>query len=76
MQELVEYLVTAIVDEPEAVNVTASEQGGMTVYQVEVAASDLGQVIGRHGRTADALRTLVSTAAKNRGRRATIDILS
>ena len=76
MQELVEYLVTAIVDEPEAVNVTASEQGGMTVYQVEVAASDLGKVIGRHGRTADALRTLVSTAAKKHGQRATIDILS
>ncbi len=76
MQELVEYLITAIVDEPEAVHVIASEQGGMTVYQVEVAAPDLGQVIGRHGRTADALRTLVSATAKRRDQRATLDILS
>ncbi len=76
MQELVEYLVEAIVDEPEAVRVTAMDREGMTVYQVEVAASDLGKVIGRHGRTADALRTIVSAAAKKQEQRATVDILS
>ena len=76
MQELVEYLVEAIVDEPEAVRVTAMDREGITVYQVEVAASDLGKVIGRHGRTADALRTIVSAAAKKQEQRATVDILS
>ena len=76
MQELVEYLVEAIVDEPEAVRVTALDRGGMTVYQVDVDASDLGKVIGRHGRTADALRTIVSAAAKKQEQRATVDILS
>ncbi len=76
MQQLVEYLVQAIVDEPEAVQVTPVERGGMTVYQIEVAQSDLGQVIGRHGRTADALRIVVGAAAKKRNTRATVDIIS
>jgi len=76
MQQLVEYLVQAIVDEPEAVQVTPVESGGMTVYQIEVAQSDLGQVIGRHGRTADALRTVVDAAAQKRNERATVDIVS
>ncbi len=76
MQQLVEYLIEAIVDEPEAVQVTPVEDDGMTVYQVEVAQPDLGQVIGRHGRTADALRTVVGAAAEKRNIRATIDIIS
>ena len=76
MQQLVEYLVRAIVDEPEAVQVTPVERGGMTVYQIEVAQSDLGQVIGRHGRTADALRIVVGAAAQKRNEPATVDIIS
>ncbi len=76
MQQLVEYIVRAIVDEPEAVQVSPMERSGMTVYQVEVAQSDLGQVIGRGGRTADALRVVVDTAAKKRNIHATIDIIS
>ena len=76
MQQLVEYLVRAIVDEPEAVQVSPVERSGMTVYQVEVAQLDLGKVIGRGGRTADALRTVVSAAAKKRSIYATIDIIS
>ncbi len=76
MQELVEYLVRTVVDEPEAVQIRPVERGGMTVYQIEVAQSDLGKVIGRHGRTADALRTVVGAAAKKRNTQATVDIIS
>ena len=76
MQQLVEYLIETIVDEPEAVQVTPVERGGMTVYQIEVAQSDLGQVIGRQGRTADALRIVVGAAANRRNERATVDIIS
>ncbi len=76
MQQLVEYLVQAIVDQPESVQVTPVGRGGMTVYQIEVAQSDLGKVIGRYGRTADALRTIVGAAAKARNTRATVDIIS
>ncbi len=76
MQELVQYMVEAIVDDPNAVSVTGTERGGQTVYQVEVAQDDLGKVIGRHGRTAEALRSVVSAAAKKHDQRATVDILS
>jgi len=76
MQQLVEYLIRIIVDEPEAVQVTPVERGGMTVYQIDVTQSDLGKVIGRHGRTADALRTVVGAAAKKRNKQATVDIIS
>ena len=76
MQQLVEYLVQAIVDEPEEVQVTPAQRGDMTVYQVEVAQPDLGKVIGRGGRTADALRIVVGAAAKTRNVRATVDIIS
>jgi len=76
MQQLVEYLVQAIVDQPEAVVVTPADSAGMAVYQVEVAESDLGRIIGRHGRTADALRIVVSAAAKKRNQCATVEIMS
>ena len=76
MQALVEYLINAIVDEPEAVVVTAVEQGQTTVYEVSVAEPDLGRVIGRHGRTAEALRTIAKAAAKTNEQAATVEILS
>ncbi len=76
MRDLVQYMVEAIVDEPDAVNVTAVDGEGLIVYEVEVAQTDLGKVIGRHGRTAEALRTVVTAAAQKQNQRATVDILS
>lgn len=76
MQALVEYLVTAIVEDREAVQVTPVQQGHATVYTVSVAEPDLGRVIGRNGRTAEALRTLVKAASKMQGQVATVEILS
>ena len=76
MEELVTYLARALVDEPEAVQVTAVDRAGMTVYQVAVAPGDVGKIIGRHGRTAGALRALVNAAAKKKRVRATVDIIS
>ena len=76
MQALVEYLVKAIVEDPEAVTVTPINQGQMTVYEVAVADSDLGQVIGRHGRTAEALRTIVKAVSHTQQGAVTIEILS
>ncbi len=76
MQELVQYMVEAIVDDPTAVSVTSTERGGQIVYEVDVAQDDLGRVIGRYGRTAEALRSVVSAAAKKHDRYATVDILS
>lgn len=76
MQELVEYLIKAIVDAPEAVQVTPVDQGQATIYEVSVAEEDLGRVIGRHGRTAEALRTIVKAAAKKHEQVASVEILS
>lgn len=76
MKELVEYLVRSLVDDPDQVVVTAVDQGHTKVYRVEVAEGDLGQVIGRQGRIANALRTILSTVRTSDGTRHTLEIVS
>ena len=76
MQELVEYLVKVLVDEPDAVNVGVIEVGGATTYEITVAENDLGKVIGRQGRIANALRTVVKAAALKTGERVSLEIMS
>ena len=76
MQELVEYIVRNIVDHPDEVSVSAAETGQMMVYEVSVAESDLGKVIGRGGRIAEAIRQIVRAAHGQDGPRATVDIVS
>ncbi|HVD11990.1 MAG TPA: KH domain-containing protein [Gaiellaceae bacterium] len=67
--ELVEYLARRLVDEPDAVRVEEVEQDGDTVLRLHVAKDDVGKVIGRQGRIARALRTVVrASAARHRGR--------
>jgi predicted RNA-binding protein YlqC (UPF0109 family) len=62
MKELVEQIARGLVDEPEEVAVTLIEGQQTTVLELEVAPDDLGKVIGKQGRTARAMRTLLSTA--------------
>ena len=76
MQALVEYLVKALVDDPDAVQVVSVQHGHTIVYTVSVAEADLGRIIGRQGRTAEALRTVVKTAGKNNRQATTVEILS
>jgi uncharacterized protein len=71
---LVEVLARALADDPEAVVVTETEQRDTTIVELFVAPTDLGRVIGRQGRTAAALRTLVSAAAEREGKRAMLEI--
>ncbi|MFQ6096765.1 MAG: KH domain-containing protein [Armatimonadota bacterium] len=75
MQELVEHLVRALVDHPDQVQVRQVEGERTVMFEVKVAPDDMGKVIGRQGRTANALRTLVSAAAMKQRRRATLEIL-
>ncbi|HEV8320055.1 MAG TPA: KH domain-containing protein [Myxococcota bacterium] len=75
MQELVAFVARALVDHPDAVEVTEVEERDATVLQLRVAAGDLGKVIGRGGRTARALRTLVSAAGSRARKRLVLDIL-
>jgi predicted RNA-binding protein YlqC (UPF0109 family) len=76
MQELVEYMVKALVSQPAAVRVQPTPADGVTVYEVNVAPEDLGRVIGRQGRIANALRAVVKAAAIKANNRATVEILS
>ena len=76
MQELIEYLVRALIDEPESARVEPVEDDGFTVYQVYVAQPDLGKVIGRRGRIANALRVVTKAAGLKQRKRATVEIMS
>lgn len=75
MRELVEYVVKRLVDEPDKVEVTESELQKTIVIEVRVAPNDIGKVIGREGRMANALRTLVKATATKQGKNAMVDII-
>ena len=75
MRELVEFLVRSLVEEPAAVQVEELEENGDVVLEVTVAERDLGRVIGRGGRIANALRTVARAAATKEERRAIVEIL-
>lgn len=75
MKDLVNYLVTAIVDDQDAVDVRHVDDGDTDLYEVSVAQDDLGKVIGRHGRTARALRAVVRASSSKLGRRSQLEIV-
>jgi len=73
--ELVEYLARRLVDEPDAVRVQEVEREGELVLELHVAKDDVGKVIGRQGRIARALRTIVRAAAARGDRRVLLEIV-
>ena len=75
MTELLEFLVRALVEDPEAVVVEELEEDGDLVYEITVAEDDLGRVIGKGGRVANAIRTIAKAAAVRLDRRVIVDIL-
>jgi uncharacterized protein len=75
MTELLEFLVRALVEEPEAVVVEELEGDGDLIYEISVAEGDLGRVIGKGGRVANAIRTVAKAAAVRLDRRVIVDIL-
>jgi uncharacterized protein len=75
MTELLEFLVKALVEDPEAVVVEELEEDGDLVYEISVAEDDLGRVIGKGGRIANAIRTIAKAAAVRIDRRVIVDIL-
>ena len=74
LRSVIEVVVRALVDQPDAVNVTETERRGMSVLELRTAPGDMGKIIGRQGRTAAALRTLVAVTAEKHGTRAQLDI--
>jgi hypothetical protein len=75
MRELVEFIAKSLVDEPDAVRVNEVEGEKITVIELRVAPGDLGKVIGKQGRTARAIRTLLSATATKLRKRAVLEIL-
>lgn len=75
MKELVTYIATSLVDNPDSVEVTETEKDEMTVLELRVAKEDLGKIIGKQGRTARAIRALLSAAAGRVNKRARLEII-
>ena len=75
MSELLEFLARALVEDPDAVEVEEFEENGDLVYEISVADDDLGRVIGKGGRVANALRSVAKAAAVKQERRVIVDIL-
>ena len=75
MAELLDYLARRLVDEPDAVRVEEVDEEGALVLRLHVAPDDVGKVIGRQGRIARALRTLVRAGGAHEGRRIVLEIV-
>lgn len=75
MKELVEFVAKSLVDDADAVHIRTHEREQATIIELEVAPNDLGKVIGRQGRTARAIRTLLTAAGQKTRRRYILDIL-
>jgi predicted RNA-binding protein YlqC (UPF0109 family) len=73
--ELLEFLVRSLVEDPDAVEVEELEEDGDLIYEISVAEDDLGRVIGKGGRVANAIRTVAKAAAVRLDRRVIVDIL-
>ena len=75
MKELVEVIAKALVDNPNEVEVTEKGEGKNVTIELHVAAGDMGKVIGKQGRIAKAIRTVVKAAASNYNKKVIVDIV-
>ena len=75
MKELVEVIAKSLVEHPEEVSVTEKETGKSTVIELKVAQSDMGKVIGKQGRIAKAIRSVVKAAASKSDKKVIVDIV-
>jgi predicted RNA-binding protein YlqC (UPF0109 family) len=74
-KDLVEYIVKSLVDDPGSVEVNVIEGEKSTILELRVAAPDIGKVIGKHGRIAKAIRTVLQAATAKSGKRTVLEIL-
>ncbi|MEG6584072.1 KH domain-containing protein [Dendrosporobacter sp. 1207_IL3150] len=75
MKQLVEVIAKALVQNPEQVSVTEAADNNTTVYELRVAPDDMGKIIGKQGRIAKALRTVVKAAATRESKKVTVEII-
>jgi predicted RNA-binding protein YlqC (UPF0109 family) len=74
-KDLVEYIIKSLVDDPSSVEVTVIEGEKSTILELRVAPEDIGKVIGRHGRIAKAIRTVLQAATAKNGKHTVLEIL-
>lgn len=74
-KDLVEYIAKSLVDDPSGVLVNMIEGEKSTILELRVAESDVGKVIGKHGRIAKSIRTILSASASRTGKRVVLEIL-
>jgi predicted RNA-binding protein YlqC (UPF0109 family) len=75
MKELIHYIATSLVDNPEQVQITETEQDDTIIIELTVAKEDLGKVIGKQGRTAKAMRALLTAASGKINKRSRLEIM-
>ncbi len=75
MKELIEFMVKALVDDPSAVNISEVAGDRITIYELRVSKEDIGKVIGKRGRTAGAIRTIINAVSTKQGKRAELEII-
>ncbi|MFC1826448.1 KH domain-containing protein [Thermodesulfobacteriota bacterium] len=75
MKELIQYIATALVDHPDQIQIKETEQDDTIIIELTVAKEDLGKVIGKQGRTARAMRSLLSAAAGKGNKRSRLEIM-
>lgn len=74
-KDLVEYVAKSLVDDPASVSVNVIEGEKSTILELKVAQADIGKVIGKHGRIAKAVRTILNAASTKSGKRVVLEIL-
>jgi hypothetical protein len=74
VKELIEYIATSLVDDPTQVRVTQEQRGGKTFLKLRVAKEDMGRVIGKQGRIANAMRVLLNVPASRSGKQIILDV--
>ena len=75
MKEFIEYIARQLVDQPDSVSLTEEIEGDTILYKLAVAKDDLGKVIGKNGRTAFALRTIVAAIGRKAGRKVLLEVV-
>jgi hypothetical protein len=75
MKALTEFIAKALVENPEQVEITQSRQGSRVRLELKVAKDDMGRVIGKNGRVANAIRVLLRVAAEREGQQVTLDVV-
>jgi predicted RNA-binding protein YlqC (UPF0109 family) len=75
MKDLIDYIARSLVDDPSQVEISQGRRGSQIILRLKVAKEDMGRVIGKSGRVANAMRILLRVSAAQEGKRATLDIV-